>query len=210
MKFDNFIIDKLVKEENCFYRRYSDDIVIIFNDEAQFEKWDTELRNLISLAPFYLKINADKTIISKFTKTDNIITCVTKPENAKEFMTGIPFRYLGFDFDGNNVLIKNASLSNYYREMKRALRAKGNRVKRAKKLNEQNPMKEPKETKLYLTNLIKRFTHLGKKKEKSNFLSYADRAALIMYPTLESKENPIRKQVKRSWSIFNKTAFKYR
>jgi hypothetical protein len=90
------------------------------------------------------------------------------------------------------------------------LRIKGNRVKAAKKFNSKNPKATPKETKLYLTKLMRRFTHLGKTKAKSNFLTYTDRSAKIMYPEFEVNKNPIRSQVKRSWSIFNKTANRYR
>ena len=208
--FDKFVIDNLVKKENCFYRRYSDDIIIIFENEKHFQSWDVKIRKHLSNAPFLLTINKDKTIISKFETTDAGITCSTKTENSKTFLKGFHLRYLGFDFDGNNTTIKDASLSGYYRDMKQSLRTKGNRVKAALKYNSKNPTAEQRDTKLYLTNLMKRFTHLGKNKAKSNFLTYADRAAKVMYPELDNKKNPIRRQVKRSWSIFNSTANRFR
>ena len=210
LNFDRYIIDKCVKEENCFYRRYSDDIIIIFDNEAQFLKFDKDIREQLLGEPFLLTINSGKTIISKFKKREDKIICSTKMENTTELSENIPLRYLGFDFNGERTFIKDASLSNYYRELKKSLRIKGNRVKNAKKFNFKNPKLPAKDTKLYLTNLLKRFTHLGKTKTKSNFLTYADRSAKIMYSDLSKKENPISGQIKRSWSIFNKTADRYR
>ncbi|MFM7856922.1 MAG: hypothetical protein ACKO96_34595, partial [Flammeovirgaceae bacterium] len=146
----------------------------------------------------------------KFQECDGKIICSTKTEGATYFSENIPLRYLGFDFNGEQTFIKDASVSNYYRELKNSLRAKGNRVKAAKKFNSKFTKLIPKDTKLYLTKLYKRFTHLGKSKTKSNFLTYADRSAKIMYPDTDNRKNPIRGQVKRSWSIFNKTADRYR
>lgn len=208
LHFDKYIIDKCVKGENCFFRRYSDDIIIIFENQTQFNDFDKDIREQLSSEPFLLTINSGKTIVSKFEVIDGKIICSTKEEGAPEFSESVPSRYLGFD--GEKIYIKDASVSNYYRELKKAVRTKGNRVKAAKKFNAKNPEVEPKDTKLYLTNLIKRFTHLGKKKTKSNFLTYADRSAKIMYSEFDEKKNPIRNQLKRSWSIFNKTANRYR
>lgn len=211
LDFDRFVVKNLVRGENCFYRRYSDDIVVIFNNEDEFKKWDKEIRSKISCKPFYLKINEGKTIISKFAEVENTLTCITKPENTEEYNAGIHLRYLGFDFDGKNILIKDASLSQYYRDIKMSLRSKGNRVKKAQKLNIVKPLSKPRDTKLYLTKLMRRFTHYGKNQARSNYLTYIDRAAEVMYPQVKDiKDTPIRKQVRRSWSIFNKTADRYR
>jgi hypothetical protein len=126
------------------------------------------------------------------------------------FSDNKPLMYLGFDFNGEKIFIKEVSIASYYRELKKAFRTKGNRVKAAKRHNGKYPKLPAKATKLYLTRLYKRFTHLGKTKTKSNFLTYVDRSAKIMYSDIEKSKNPIRDQVKRSWSIFNKTADKYR
>ena len=211
LHFDKFIIENYVKsEEKCFYRRYSDDIIIIFQNEFQFKIFDKNIREKLCKAPFFLTINSSKTISSKFEKRNGKLLCSTKTESKTKLSENVSLRYLGFEFNGNQTLIKDASLGNYYRELKKTLRIKGNRVKAAKKFNFKNPKAIQKETKLYLTKLMRRFTHLGKAKAKSNFLTYADRSAKIMYPELELNKNPIRNQVKRSWSIFNKTANRYR
>jgi hypothetical protein len=210
LQFDRFVVESLVKQANCFYRRYSDDIIIIFENESKFIQFDEIIRDKLLSEPFCLKVNSTKTIVSKFVESDNELHCSTKIERVKEFSEDIPLRYLGFDFNGKTILLKDGTVSNYYRELKESLRIKGNRVKAAKKFNLKNPDKTIKETKLFLTNLMKRFTHLGKKKTKSNFLTYVDRAAKIMHPELTDGQNPIRRQLRRSWSIFNSTADRYR
>jgi hypothetical protein len=210
LDFDKFIVENCVKAANCFYRRYSDDIIIVFDTEAQFEKFDKDIREKLRGEPFLLTINSGKTIVSKFEACEEGIICSTKTESKAEFSRHIPLRYLGFDFDGERIFIKDASLASYYRELKKSLRTKGNRVKAAKKFNAKNPKETPKDTKFFLTNLMKRFTHLGKSKTKSNFLTYADRSGKIMYPEQDVTQNPIRKQVRRSWSIFNITADRFR
>jgi hypothetical protein len=210
LDFDIFMIEELVKKENCFYRRYSDDIIIVFSDEIHFRKWDSRIRETLSVSPFHLIINEGKTVVSKFEIATEGMNCSTKIQNSLSFSSGVPLRYLGFDFDGKKITIKDASLSAYYRDMKQSLRAKGNRVKASKYFNSKNPEKQPKDTKLYLTNLMKRFTHLGKNKAKSNFLTYVERAARAIYPKAKNNDNPISGQVKRSWSIFTSTANRFR
>ncbi|MFM7855164.1 MAG: reverse transcriptase domain-containing protein, partial [Flammeovirgaceae bacterium] len=66
LQFDKYIIEEYVKKEGCFYRRYSDDIILVFNNEAQFTKFDEEIRKTILNVPFQLTINSLKTIVSKF------------------------------------------------------------------------------------------------------------------------------------------------
>jgi Reverse transcriptase (RNA-dependent DNA polymerase) len=210
LQFDRYIIEEYVKKAGCFYRRYSDDIILVFDTEAQFTKFDEDISKTILSVPFQLTINSSKTIISKFQRGEEKIICSTKTEETTDFTENIPLRYLGFDFNGERTFIKDASVSNYYRELKKSLRAKGNRVKAAKKFNSKFPKLAVKDTKLYLTKLYQRFTHLGKTKTKSNFLTYADRSAKVMYPDTDTSKSPIRGQVKRSWSIFNKTADRYR
>lgn len=209
MEFDRFIIKELVIKQDCYYRRYSDDIVILFNSLKDFDKWDVQIRNLIASPPFSLTISKDKTVVSIFSKQADQVKCETKTEFCIDFSDRHPMRYLGFDFDGERILIKSSSLSKYYREMKESISKKSNRAEKARRYNEKHPEK-PKSTKMYLTKLYSRFTHLGKNKSKSNFLTYVDRAAKEIYPDYPKNENPIRKQVRRSWSIFNKTIEKYK
>jgi hypothetical protein len=210
LEFDKFIIDNLVKKSNCFYRRYSDDIAIIFPTLEDFTTWDEKVRNKISDSPLSLKINPQKTVVSQFLYQDNKITCITKTELCSDFSNRHSLKYLGFEFDGQKILLKPSGISKFYREMKMAIRRKSNRAYTADKYNRKHPKKNKKDTKMYLTKLYSRFTHLGKNKSKSNYLTYIDRAAEEIYPDLKGKENPIKKQMRRVWSIFNKSIDKYK
>ena len=209
LEFDKFIVEELVKKENCFYRRYSDDIAIIFNSFEDFEKMSIEIVNKISEFPLSLKINQQKTVVSKFSKKNGILKSITKTELSEKYTEHNSLKYLGFEFDGNKVLLKPTSLSKFYREMKMSIRRKANRANSAIRYNKKYPKRKKKDTKIYLTKLYRRFTHLGKNKAKSNYLTYVDRASIEIYPNLKGKNNPIRKQVSKAWSIFRKSIRKY-
>lgn len=208
LEFDKFIFDNLVGS-GCFYRRYSDDIAIIFDNLENFETWNKEIINKISEFPISLKINEQKTVVSQFSFSDNVIKSKTKTELCKDFSDRHSLKYLGFEYNGQSVLLKTASLSKFYREMKMSIRRKANRANAAIRHNKRYPRRKKRDVKLHLTKVYSRFSHLGKNKSKSNYLTYVDRAAEVIYPNLTQKENPIKRQVLRAWSIFNKSIQKY-
>lgn len=211
LKFDRYIVENLVHNNynNCFYRRYSDDIAIIFNNFDEFKQWNEEIIKEISLEPLSLKINDSKTVVSIFSTIENKITCKTKTELNDNYSENHKLKYLGFEYGGENILIKSSSLSKFYREMKMSIRRKANRANSAKRHNKRYPKKKPKDIKLYLTKIYSRFSHLGKNKAKSNFLTYSERASETIYPNIKGKENPIKRQLIRAWSIFEKSISKY-
>jgi len=117
------------------------------------------------------------------------------------------FIYLGFEFDGKNVLLKSASLSGYYRKMKRSIR-------RAKHFSNS---KFSKHKGIFKRRIFKKFSYKGAKRTRKyhwdkskkaflktdsynwgNFLSYAYKASKIMV------NNKINQQTKRHWNILNK------
>ena len=211
LEFDKFIVEHLVKSsENCFYRRYSDDIVVIFENMDQFSYWDKKIIEKITSKPLALKINPSKTVVSQFITDSSGIKCITKTELCTDYSERHALKYLGFEFKGKETYIKPASISKFYRDMKTALRRKARRAKKAKRYNLKHPKRKAKDTSLHLSKLYSRFTHLGKNKAKSNYLTYVDRAAKEIYPDLDGRENPIKGQVSRAWSIFMKTANRYK
>lgn len=210
LEFDKFIVDNIVLQEGGFYRRYSDDIVIVFNSDEQFVKWDEQIRSHISQPPFNLVIQKDKTVVTKFQRLDNQLHSSTKTNTSNNFIDGYPLRYLGFDFNGKNILVKSASLAQFYSQAKSAIRNAANRANYAQRYNKKHPRKKAKNDRMYLTKLYGRYTHLGKNTATSNYLSYIDRAAAVMYEEQSNHLNPIKKQVRRSWSIFTKTVDRYR
>jgi len=212
LDFDKFIINEFVEKGKTFYRRYSDDILLIFDSIEDFNRSDLMIREKISNPPFRLKIKEEKTAITvfEFQSELNTVKCKSQLENQTKFQDGIPIRYLGFEFDGNASLIKSASMSRYYRMMKDSIKHREWKSEVSIRFNDrQERKKHPKKLKPampYFTNAYSMYTHLGKNKKKSNFLTYVDRAAKVMYPDMALNfKNPIRRQVRRSWSIFNKS-----
>ena len=152
-----------------------------------------------------LEIQEAKTQVFQFKREKGNLIC------GQEFGTVVNwnknFIYLGFEFDGKNVLLKSASLSGYYRKMKRA-------VRRAKYYANMKHSKT--KGTLFKRRIFKRYSYKGAKRirkriwdktEKKfvkidsynweNFLSYANKASNTMI------NNKIKKQTKRHWNILN-------
>ena len=155
---------------------------------------------------YKLEIQKTKTQIFQFKRLE------TKLECGQEFDKGINwnknFIYLGFEFDGQKVLLKSASLSGYYRKMKRY-------IKRSKRYSNYKKIKNSDE--IFKPRIFKKFSYKGAKRTRrwiwnktegkyiksdsynwGNFLSYAYKASSIMV------NNKIKQQTKRHWNILNK------
>jgi hypothetical protein len=204
LEFDKFIIREIVQPNSLFYRRYSDDILLIFDTIEQFEYWDDKIRTFISSEPINLVIKEEKTIISSFQSKNGIISVKTKDNINSDFKDNIPLRYLGFEFDGTVARVKSSSISAFYRDMKQNINYKKKKARRASAYNNSHILKPGKDDQPHLTHLYTRFTHLGKNKSNGNYLTYIDRASKIFYP--HNPNDPIRNQMRRAWSIFQKTA----
>lgn len=161
LEFDKEIYS-LMQSVNGLYRRYSDDIICICdtNDEIQIKK---SVEKAISKYSLTLNEKVDLVRFSK-DKSDTL-------------------KYLGFEFDGENIFLKSASLSKYYRKCKRLIQHKaycGYKLQR-KKVSIH--------THIYRKKIYRRYTHLG----TQNYLSYAFRASGIL------KSSTIRKQLRMHW-----------
>ena len=99
---------KIIEQRGGRYWRYSDDIAILLpgNKEANSEIEDI-VSNLIKEYGSELKIKKEKTIIEQFDISSGV-----KQTNGIE--------YLGFRFDGEYVYLRNSTLSNFYRKIKKA------------------------------------------------------------------------------------------
>lgn len=186
------------------YRRYCDDIIIVCPKDRY-----VDIRSCV-----YDTINERKLEIQRRkTQTFHLQKEVGDFLLGQEFPAGINYdkklTYLGFEFDGHTVLIKSASLSNYYRKMKRG-------TKRGKYYASKMYKGVPQE--LFKNRLYKRYSHWGAKRKRlyvrdksspekfvsserynwGNFLSYVYKADSIF------NEGKIRKQVKRHWTVLNK------
>lgn len=220
LEFDKTINSK-ISELGGLYRRYSDDIAIICNQKNR-----TEIEELVEteLKEYKLKMSKGKTEICNFDKDKDgrlRSTGIKKINGSYVEIKNLPFRYLGFEFNGKQVLIKSKNLSKFYRRMKYAVKAKARRIK---KINEKGL---PGDTPLFKRKLYRSFTNSGRKKRKflatyynleynsdlrkyefkkdkrqkkywGNFIGYAYRASKIM------NEPGILRQLRNHRKILNK------
>lgn len=136
--FDKAIIENLVLTNNCFYRRYSDDIIVICKvEDIEFTK--KYVHNLILESQ--LEISKEKTETFVFRKEsynsngEQRLTS-TKINNDDTHTVGAPLIYLGFEFRGYNVCVKSTNLARYYRRLISIVKR---RCKRAKNRTKNNP-----------------------------------------------------------------------
>lgn len=190
------------------YRRYSDDMVAICKAEHEKDVIDFFTKKI---KEYCLEIQTSKTQAFKFiyNEKDKRYFCFEKNENTKKLQTNTNFEYLGFQFDGKYILLKNSSVAGYYRKMKKSFA-------RGRFHTFHNNTKTKGE--LFKSRLYKRFTHVGSerrrvytrdKKQKDrfvlshkydwgNYLTYAKLSANII------SDNKILGQLKRHWNKFHK------
>lgn len=131
---------------NGFYRRYSDDILIIIPQDSEINCLNT-IKNFISEEN--LEIKDEKTEITKFSNTEKRVN-----ENQRA-------QYLGFNLKEDGGEIRQSSISKQWRKIKRSFR-KITTIGLKK-------MQEGSSEKIHTKRLILRFTHTGNR----NFSSYA-------------------------------------
>lgn len=213
--FDVAIFENLVKSKDCFYRRYSDDIIIIC------KKHEIEhTKSFVSeqMEKYKVEISKEKTEVFLFkhlvfnNQNESRLTSI-KLKNGEDKINS-PLIYLGFEFRGFNTLVKSTNLAKFYRKMISVVKR---RARRTKKQIESNPF----QNKAIFINQIKRVylnislkkvkIHLRKKRfelnergeyiitsipkegqNRSNYFSYIKRAAKIM------EDNSINRQLKKA------------
>ena len=188
--FDKMLNDYVTSRKGL-YRRYCDDIAIVIPmRDAELSKeafYDivNKVDDIRSRIP-RLGLNLDKT--GKFVYRQGSFESL---DSDKHVMS-----YLGFDFDGKCVSIRDKSLFKYYRRAYK--KAKG--VKFLKKMSFVDENYE----KAYNAGrkaLYKAYTHLGVSKNPhkyGNFLSYAYKAHRI-FSSSSLLESNIRRQIRRHW-----------
>ena len=219
LEFDLKVHNLLVNQMGCYYRRYSDDIVVVCHGNQK--DFVNEFVNK-AITESNVKISKDKTEIFHFryvnSNLNTKLQCLKISEDQQNINS--PFIYLGFQFDGHHALIKSANLSKFYRRMVFAVKRKAQRA--IKMADLQSPQTKPiiyrrQLYKLYSAldlskvkvhvrwkKLIKQengkfrlMTGLKRKPIKSNYFSYARRASEIM------KEPKIELQTRNHKKIFN-------
>ncbi|SKB96804.1 reverse transcriptase domain-containing protein [Chryseobacterium balustinum] len=137
--FDLKIVNNLVQELGVYYKRYSDDIVVICrpNQSESIEKY---IYDLVEESKVEISKNKTEKFLFKniqySPKHDNKrLTCFKVHKITKEEKE-TPLLYLGFEFRGYKTVIKSANLSRYYRKI---ISITKRRCKRAKTLLDKNP-----------------------------------------------------------------------
>lgn len=120
LSFDEKIINTLTSNYNVFYRRYSDDIVLLCK-ESQVDFVTDFIHKEIKQID--LTISQEKTEKILFKKHNNRLQSFKIRKNG-ELQINFPLNYLGFEFYGYQTLIKSKNLAQFYRNMKQAVKRK--------------------------------------------------------------------------------------
>ncbi|MBB1137995.1 reverse transcriptase domain-containing protein [Myroides sp. WP-1] len=196
LEFDKYISDYI--SDRGIYRRYSDDMIIVC---PKSEKSDIEKLMYEKITEYKLEIQKTKTQIFHFKRENERLQCGQEFNLSTNWNRN--FIYLGFEFDGETVLIRSASLAGYYRKMKKS-------VIKAKKHSNRKFNKNKGE--IFKRRLLMKFSYKGAQRKRKwildkttnqfkkseffdwgNFLSYAYKASNTMI------NNKIKKQLKNHW-----------
>ncbi|MBK7214325.1 MAG: hypothetical protein IPH88_13705 [Bacteroidales bacterium] len=210
LDFDRVIYEKINLLKG-YYQRYSDDIIIVCERQSE-EEVISLIRTTINGELAALDIESKKTKLYHFEMVDGKYKGFAINEKTKEANYNLPLNYLGFSFDGQRVLIKNAGFSKFYRSMKKAFNMAASFAIKSK-----NPDKT-----IFKSRLYKRFTYKGANRrlifrplksnpkvykvsrefDWGNYLTYVYKANETMKAINEN--NAIRKQSRKVWRVFHK------
>lgn len=134
--FDLEIVNRWVKPQNVYYRRYSDDIFIVC-EKKLCDKIEKDIDELIK--KYEVVISGDKTEKFVFKNVsykgkDARLECFRITRDGKEISSAMS--YLCFEFRGYHTGIKSTNLAKYYRKIISTVKRKSKRIK---KLIQENP-----------------------------------------------------------------------
>lgn len=172
LQFDSALAKK-IESIGGMYRRYCDDVMIVV-PAPHADTIERFARDEIQ--KLQLEINTEKTTRANF-----------PADPSHQAIDGTKIQYLGFDFNGTQILIRASSLGRYYSKMRKGVSVAKQTQRKHNKLRRKQglPQTSLKTRQLYIryTYLIKRrFTSKKDKGERQNenFITYAHRAASTM------------------------------
>ena len=218
LEFDKEVLKTVVDGFGGFYRRYSDDIMVICKPE---QADDTEKFILDEIIKSHVKISTEKTekYLFKYFQISprkNKLTSILLSKNSSAI--GKPLTYLGFEFYGEKTLIKSSNLAKFYRRMISTVKKKANRAINISKHTSSGPaifrgglkrtysilkleteQQFTKRKKLVRNSYGQYSMEFEEVKRRSgtNYFSYAKRASVIM------NEPAIKNQIRNHKRIFN-------
>ena len=185
-------IQNFANKINGYYRRYSDDILILVNSKE-------ELNNLLILVEdelnkLKLELSKQKTICCHF--YDN--NCEYEPCSFRNTYNGIAeFQYLGFTYNGKIILVRNGTIGAFWRD---ALR----HIRKMVLFNFNSKKRIP------IAKIYGLYSHLSNRKSQyGNFYSYIRKSQRIFEKDYQfGKEVKIKSQMCKSWEILHKYLIK--
>lgn len=145
-RFDQMLYD-FMQSNGGYYRRYSDDIVIVC-DEYRYNEIAILIQNLIKQVKLEITPEKTKIYISKY--QDGHVLVIDKEKGSQSNI-----EYLGLSFNGQEILLKNKSISKYYHKMKRTVNAKTSYA--INKTDKTGGI-------LFVKQLLRKFTPIGSKR----------------------------------------------
>lgn len=213
LDFDKHIIDTVVKGKGGFYRRYSDDIIIVANvdDLGEIKNY---IENLIKESN--LKISSSKTESFIFRKSiynqeqKSRLTSFKQVEGNER--KDAPLLYLGFEFRGYNTCVKSTNIAKFYRRLISIVRRRSNRAKRNKNPNIQKAVFKNQIKKLYKKPLRDLDGENGEIKQtfrNRTFLVENERNefSMIVKPSVNKNKSNYFSYIKRCEKIFDSKIF---
>lgn len=211
--FDEDLKNKSI-EEGFIYRRYCDDILVICDSEKALDIMDFIIDKISK--EYHLKIQYEKVDLIDFHKNSkgkirgfkrprrtknqvgekDKVTIQKKPAltnatNEEKYYRSL--QYLGFEYNGKDILIRPSSLSRFFWKL-------NYRLQRTVIMS-YSP--KSKDDQIFLSQIYERYTHLGGR----NFLTYAYKAAKKQYQDGSGNWTPglnspaIRKQLRNHMGI---------
>lgn len=216
-QFDLAVLQKVVRNLNGFYRRYSDDILIIC-DKGQETNIKEFVRAEIEKSKVSISNEKTETYLFKPVSTKKGSKLQSFIVNEDGRIEKKPLTYLGFEFSGEKILIKSANLAKFYRRMIYAVKRKAARAVKISKETDTPPViykgrlkrlysrfrlnsaKQFRKNKKLTLRPDGYYEYKFKKVERehtSNYFSYVRRSSRLM------REPGIVKQLKKHKAIFN-------
>lgn len=213
LDFDKHIIDTVVKDKGGFYRRYSDDIIIVANVD-DLREIKNYIENLIKESN--LKISSSKTESFIFRKSiynqeqKSRLTSFKQVEGNER--KDAPLIYLGFEFRGYNTCVKSTNIAKFYRRLISIVRRRSNRAKRNKNPNIQKAVFKNQIKKLYKKPLRDLDGENGEIKQtfrNRTFLVENERNefSMIVKPSVNKNKSNYFSYIKRCEKIFDSKIF---
>lgn len=202
--FDKFMFE-LGNDMGFVYRRYCDDILIICNTPDAYSIQKTAIKKISQ--EYFLTIQDQKVEIIEFCKNSkNQIRAFNLRKIAAELPSQLnssneqlyykSLQYLGFEFTGQKILIRNSSVSRYFRKMRARIVKSVGMAYGASGYSDR----------VFKEQIFHRYTHLGKR----NFLHYAYQASQKFYKVKkgirDGLDSPaIKKQLSRHFDVIHKS-----